>query len=131
MSKNNGVEAKEAKPYRPKNDYVVDEFKSFRQLMKHLIDWHENGVGKEEYTIDIMNLPPEDEAELQRYLKDSPYRSPGSLTDDMTMRLRNRATRMGLFPMKMRVRREGTKVTICPSSGQNRRNKHTWEYVKK
>lgn len=129
MSRINGVEERTAQPHRFKHEYVVDEFRSFRQLMEHLIRWYEKGVdtGKE-YTLDVMNLPEEDEKQLTKYLREEPARTPGSLTQDMYVRLRDRAHRMGILHHKMRVVRSGTRITITPSTGEKRRKKQAWKY---
>lgn len=132
MSRINGVEERTADIRRPKHEYVVDEFKSFRQLTKHLIDWYEKGVdASKEYSLDVATLPEDDEKELNRYLRADASRTPGSLAQDMYVRLRDRAHRMGILHHKVRVHKSGTQIILAASSGEKRRKRYTFEYVKK
>lgn len=131
MSRINGVEERKATPRRPKHDFVVDEFKAFRQLTKHLIEWHEKGVdAAKEYSLDVTALPEEDEKELNRYLRADEARTPGSLAQDMYVRLRDRAHRMGILHHKVRVHKSGTQIILVASPGEKRRKRFTWDYVK-
>lgn len=131
MSRTNGVEERKAEPRRPKGDLVVDDFKAFRQIMTHLTDWYENGVNaSKEYTLDVMDLPEEDEIELKRYLRSDPARSEGSLVQDMYVRLRDRALRMGMLHIKVKVKREGTRIWLLPSNGEQRKKRQRWKFVK-
>lgn len=130
MSRINGVERKEARQHRPTGELVVDQFKAFRQITSQLMEWYEKGVDTTaEYELDVMDLPAEDEIELKRYLRADPGRSEGSLTQDFYVRLRDRAHRLGMLHHKVKVTREGTVITLMPSSGEKRRGVR-WKYQK-
>src|SRR5579859_7814783 len=130
MSRVNGVEEGPINNYYPRRDDVCDSFKCFRHVMKTLIEWQDSGVKPVQYTIDVMNLSAEDELELKRYLRETPAHAPGGLTHVMYVRLRDRAKLMGLWPEKVRISKEGTKVTVAPSQGEHRRNRVKWEFKK-